>query len=238
MNHLCRLIRLLQVHIHRRFRMLTMHHRISKSFIIQTSPVVKDKVLIEHLMKKDIYRVVVTSYSLILSLRVRIPPRAVLYIWAHNLSPVLYSIFPLYRLSEAFLGLKYIFQKCVEFDSTGYVQVSLNSIGWTRRSDSILLHMSIWVVECFAYGNNGRGLGAPTPGRTGLDWQNDRPSRTTYARWTLNARNYVWPSLTSMHLKLQEYIIIYINAYGKRIRIALLWLLYSAHPRILCKTSF
>ena len=62
--------------------------RFGKSLIIQTSPAVKDMVRIEHLMKEDIYRVVVTSYSLILSLRVRIPARTVLHLW-----PIFYSLY-------------------------------------------------------------------------------------------------------------------------------------------------
>ena len=45
-------------------------------------------VRIEHLMKEDVYRVVVTSHSPILSLRVRIPARVVLYLWT-----IFYSLY-------------------------------------------------------------------------------------------------------------------------------------------------
>ena len=80
---------------------------------------------------------------------------------AHILSPVLYSIFPLYRLSEAFLGLKYILQKCLEFDFTGYVQVSLNSRGPTRRSH-FPPHFYVGCRMLRVY-NNGSGLGPLPP---------------------------------------------------------------------------
>ena len=97
----------------------------------------------------------------------------------HILFPVLYSIFPLYRLSEAFLGLKYILQKCLEFDSTGYVQVSLNSSGPTRRSSKISPALLCGLSNAARIIIMVGGLEAPTPGRIGLDWQYGRPSRTT-----------------------------------------------------------
>ena len=118
---------------------------------------------IEHLMKEGIYRVVVMSYSPILSLRVRIPARAGFGFVAHILSPVLYSIYPLYRLSGAFLGLTYITQKCLEFDSTGCVQVWIDSSRSTRRSH-FPAHVYVGCRMLRVY-SNGSGLGAPTPGR-------------------------------------------------------------------------
>ena len=110
--------------------------------------------------EKGIYGVAVTSYSLILSLRVRIPARAVLYFWS-IFFPGLYSIFPLYRLSEALLGLRFILQKCLESDSTGRVQVSLNSTGWTLRSyQSLTFYVGCRMLRVF---HNGGGLGPLPP---------------------------------------------------------------------------
>ena len=134
----------------------------------------------EQLMKEDIYRVVVTSYSPNLKFASSNPGKGGFVFLVHILFPVLYFIFPLYRLSEAFLGLKYILQKCLEFDSTGCVQVSLNSMGSTRRSHFPGARSFMSVVDCCALYSNGSGLRAPSHGRTGLDWQYGRPSRTTW----------------------------------------------------------
>ena len=117
----------------------------------------------------------VTSYSPHPKFASSNPGKGGFVFLAHLLFPVLYSIFPLYRLSEAFLGLKYILQKCLEFDSTGCVQVSLNSVGSTRRSH-FPAHVYVGCRMLRVYSNGG-GLGAPTPGRIDLDWQYGRPSR-------------------------------------------------------------